>query len=88
MKPTAKIKLGLHATGGSVIVDGLDIASQLTAVTVHSEAGRGTEAEVRFRVAETEFQTAVRVDDCTRAALLKLGWTPPAEEGKPQPTCP
>lgn len=78
MKPTAKIKLGLHATGGSVVVDGHDIASQLTAVTVHSEAGRGSEAEVRFLVAETEFDATIRVDDRTRAALLALGWTPPA----------
>ncbi|MFD5245032.1 hypothetical protein ACFWIW_10835 [Amycolatopsis sp. NPDC058340] len=87
MKPTAKIKLGSHGNG-SVVVDDLDIANTITRLTVHTEAGGGTEAqaEVRFLVAESEFEAAVRVDDRTRTALLKLGWAPPGETAPPAST--
>ncbi len=78
MKPTAKIKLGPIGSG-SIVFDGVDIANAVTAVRVHSEPGRWPEAEVRLLVAETEFEAVVGVDDNTRAALIKLGWTPPAE---------
>lgn len=82
VKPTAKIKLGPHGTG-SVVVDDTNIANAVTGLTVHTTPGRVTEAEVRLVVAETEFDAIVGVDDRTRAALLALGWTPPAEGTAP-----
>lgn len=78
MKPTAKIKIGPDGTG-MILIDNANIANAVTGLTVHTTPGRGTEAEVRLVVAETEFDAAVRVDDRTRAALLALGWTPPGE---------
>lgn len=73
---TAKIKLG--QTGmGNVVIDGVDIAGSVTAMTVDVQAGHTTEATIRLGRVELEADTQIRIDDRTRTALLKLGWTPP-----------
>ncbi|MFF9271140.1 hypothetical protein [Streptomyces rochei] len=80
-------KLRIVSTGGpgaQVEVDGENIASILTGLTLRMGVGDmptatldlvvydlGTEAEVRFEVP----------DEC-RDLLVRLGWTPPAEEAQ------
>ncbi|RSN26520.1 hypothetical protein DMC63_01405 [Streptomyces sp. WAC 05977] len=82
MKPTAKIKLGSHGNG-SVVVDGTDIAKQVSDLTIYAVAGQQTHAVVRLAhfidLETTDSDAEIRVDDRTHAALRKLGWTPPGE---------
>jgi hypothetical protein len=73
----AKITLKQNGSG-SVLVDGLDIASRVSSMTVTVDPyGRGTEATIQLSRVELEADAGIRVDDRTRDALLKLGWTPP-----------
>lgn len=87
MKQPAKITLGANGFG-SVVIDGLNIAGRVSAVTVAARPGRPTEATVNLGRVELEVDADVKVDDRTRAALLALGWSPPVDEQPADHTAP
>jgi hypothetical protein len=77
-------KIHLAPNGGSkIVIDGVDIADRVTKITIEADYDR-TEAVVRLgRIADTEVHAHTIVDNATRTALLKLGWTPPGETAPP-----
>lgn len=69
--------------GWVVELDGQDIANSILGMTLRIEPGDRPTAVVRVAVEEapTELDgVRVRVPDLTRDLLVRLGWTPPAEE--------
>lgn len=74
----------LDPTGYSITVDGHDISTALTEISVAMRAGQHTEATLNLRYIDvTEVQdteTRILVPGETRDALVALGWTPPADE--------
>ncbi|SEO83287.1 hypothetical protein [Actinacidiphila rubida] len=77
--------------GHEVILDGTNIANGIDGLTITMRAGQPSKVEVSMPIVDvTELQDPeprILVTDATRAALLALGWTAPAEPGeKPTPT--
>jgi hypothetical protein len=81
----------LDPTGYSVTVDGHDISTALTGLSVTMNAGRHTEATLDLRYIDvTEIQdaeTRIHIPDAIREVLLALGWTAPAEDEPTPPAC-
>lgn len=64
-----------------VEVDGQDITNGVRALTLHARAGDLTELHLDMAVHETTTVTGeaqVFMGDSARDALMRLGWTPPA----------
>ncbi|WP_460441397.1 hypothetical protein [Amycolatopsis stemonae] len=83
----SKITLNEHG-GGSIVVNGTDIANAVSAVTITAQGpGRGTTAVVDMGLVEAlDVDTDVQVDDRTRIALLALGWTAPGAKISEEPS--
>lgn len=76
--PSAKINLKPNGSG-SVVIDGHDIGGVVTAISLDVKPWEGCDATVRLGRVELEADANVKVDQPTREALLKLGWTEPAD---------
>lgn len=78
------VKIELHgAGGGSVKVDGVDVAASVTRMTLDAAAGRGTRVRLDMLpglLAATVDASAVTIDHVTARVLEVLGWTPPGAE--------
>lgn len=78
----------IHQEDGrtAMFVDDLDVASTVMGADIGLRPGV---AEISLKLIPGLFeldvdQAAIDVDDATRAVLLKLGWTPPADVGADQ----
>lgn len=73
--------------GTEVLIDGHDIANSLTGLTLSMGANQPTVATLDLLIPDVtelhDTETRIHVPLSTRAALIALGWTPPAE---PEPT--
>jgi hypothetical protein len=67
---------------GSIVVDGVDLGFAVNAVELQSQVGDATRMNLSVVAPRIEFdgQATIEVRDPTRAALIALGWTPPAED--------
>lgn len=84
--------LAIKATGigtAEVLLNGHDIASALTDLTLTMGVGNVPTAKLRLLLIDTtEFQdaeTQILIPDATRDLLVTLGWTPPGENAAPEP---
>jgi len=69
--------------GSSIVINGVDISSCVSALTVECKVGEPARGIITIPVALLENVTAhPELCPVTRDALLALGWTPPAE-GQP-----
>lgn len=71
------------AGGTQIEMDGEDIAPAISGLTVRMEAGAMPTAVldvVLWELDEELVSPRVTVPDKTRDLLVRLGWTPPAEE--------
>lgn len=73
---TAQVKLEPNGNG-SIIVDGVELNSDVTTVTVLAEAMRGTSITVTMPHAQLAARGEITVCERTRQALTALGWTSP-----------
>lgn len=76
-----RIVLTLDGAHSRVLVDGHDISRAVTGVNVHARA-RGVPRvtlSVLAHAVEVEGVAELQLPAHTRAALIELGWTPPAE---------
>lgn len=66
-----------------VTVDGVDISSAVTAVTVHADAWEHPRVTLELNVHDvtriSSPETELLIPESTAEALAALGWTPPAE---------
>lgn len=66
-----------------VTVDGVDIASAVTAVTVHGNAWERPRITLELSIHDvtriSSPETELLIPEATAQALVALGWTPPAE---------
>lgn len=67
---------------GKVVVDGVDIIASVTGVTMDVSAGHKPQVAVFLALPNVSFDGKLhpnpRISDAERAALVALGWTPPA----------
>lgn len=80
-----KLRIGSDGTIANVQLDGLDISSVLDAVDLKLRPGCLPEVRLGVLVHDltTEVEGTVVIPDETRDLLVRLGWTPPAEEATP-----
>ncbi|MGW1616369.1 hypothetical protein ACWCQZ_44375 [Streptomyces sp. NPDC002285] len=83
-----KLRLGgTGLPGGTQVeLDGVDVASAVTGLTLRIGINDRPTAvvDVVLHELDTELESPrVVVPDKTRALLVRLGWTPPAEEATP-----
>lgn len=67
---------------GTVRVDGTDISSSITGVTVEARVNDVPRVTLDLRVFETarsDGQAEIIIPDPTRETLIALGWTPPED---------
>ena len=72
--------------GHRVELDGQDIANSILGLTVTFKGGESPAAALDLVLDEIPTETddvRVHLPDETRALLVRLGWTPPAEEATP-----
>lgn len=86
---TARLNL-TGPNGGTVEINGRDISDSIRGVTVQHSIGHHPQLtlDVRVHVSEVEGEAVVvLLPESTAAALVALGWTPPAEQpiGDQQP---
>jgi|GEM_PF-6781270 len=66
-----------------ITVDGHDISNAVSSATLWLEPDGFPELELTLRIVETKTltspNTVVSISDDVRDALIRLGWTPPAE---------
>ncbi len=69
---------------GSVVVDGVDLSLAVNGITFVSQVGDTTRMELALVAPRVEFdgQATIEIRYATRAALIALGWTPPAGDGQ------
>jgi hypothetical protein len=69
--------------GGSITVDGVEIGRAVHGVTIDGSAGQVPHVAVFLRfptlVLEGKLHPRPHLDEAEQAALIALGWTPPAE---------
>lgn len=69
---------------GKVVVDGVDISTSVSGLTMDVTAGHPPQIAVFLRlpsiVLDGKLHPNPRLSETERAALVALGWTPPAEE--------
>lgn len=77
--PSAHITIAPAGIGSQVVIDGHDIANRVTAITIEAKGGKFTTATVRLLGVNAEVDDCrIVLDDESTAALVALGWTPPA----------
>ena len=80
------VYIGVGAGGhGQVLVDGQDISNAVQSLSLAAHVGQSPVLQLVLNVATIESATGgarvhVVMPDATRAALIALGWTPPAGE--------
>lgn len=83
---THRLAITARGLGSTVHLDGHDIGSALTGLTLTLSAGQAPTATLDLAIHNvTELQdseTRILIPDATRDALIALGWTPPADEPK------
>lgn len=70
---------------GTIHIDGEDFSNGVFGTTITHKFGELTEVEldlaIRRRVIANIGDADILIPDVTRKLLVKLGWTPPAEDG-------
>lgn len=80
---TLRINRSERGLGHRVGLDGVDIANSILGLTVTVKAGEETTAALDLVLDEIPTDTddvLVHLPEATRDLLVRLGWTPPAEE--------
>jgi len=79
-----KITSGGYRTGGSLVVDGLDISHHTESLSLCLELGAGAIPRLSINIvgvaADAEVDAEVVIPNQLAELLTKLGWTPPAAE--------
>lgn len=75
-----------HENSARVTVDGVDISSAVTAVTVHADAWERARVTLELNIHDvtrvSSPETELLIPEATTKALVALGWTPPAEQSR------
>lgn len=70
--------------GARVTVDGVDIASAVTSLTVHADAWQRPRVTLDLSIHDvtrvSSPETELLIPDDTAKALVALGWTPPEDQ--------
>jgi hypothetical protein len=76
-----QLKLGRHGSG-NVLLNGTDVASAVSGLTLRAIAGEPTELVLAVQVDEVEVDgdLHVQVPPAVRGLLIASGWTPPADQ--------
>lgn len=83
---TLRINRRADGLGHHVELDGQDIANSVLGLSLDLKGGYETTATLHLVLDEAPTETdqvSVRLPDATHELLVRLGWTPPAEEATP-----
>jgi hypothetical protein len=84
--PRHSFKFEQHGPLGRVSVDGHDISAAVHSLTIHGDADMYPRVTLDLKIHDittvSSHQTEVLIPDSTAEALIALGWTPPASEGR------
>lgn len=78
---THTARINLDATGmGTVEIDGVDVSRAVSSVRIHAEVGERPHVTLGLALHDvsTLSEARVLIPEDTAAALVALGWTPPA----------
>jgi hypothetical protein len=84
------VDISMDGPHGRVIVDGLDLANAVQAITWQSDARSCPRMELELRIIDvtklSSKDTEILIPDATAEALIALGWAPPdVTKGDPPP---
>ncbi|MEU9285977.1 hypothetical protein AB0D57_14935 [Streptomyces sp. NPDC048275] len=84
MTTTHSFQFEGQGNSARVTVDGVDVSSAVTAVTVHANAWDRPRVTLELSVHDvtriSSPETELLIPESTAKALVALGWAPPAEE--------